>query len=788
MTRTGLLHAIDFGTSNSTIIVGRPDGMLQRVADPASPAESHSIPTSVCVLRNGQIAVGRAAENAKKLRPGAYRSEFKRDFGDPTPTMLAGRPMTADDLTAEVLRFLREQAQRTVPEDPERVVITVPASWEAGNQELMRRAARQAGYGTAAVELKAEPIAALAYAFSEYHDAAQPITVFVYDLGGGTFDCAIARGTSGQYQVLGRPGGLDDVGGTAFDRLLIALIRERFGDAAAALLDGPAHDPETLRRRLSLKDVCETFKCQLSATGYHEDLLTELSPPSFLSLDRTEFEALIRPLLADTISECDRLLAELGLGWPDVHRIVPVGGSSKIPLVGKLLAQHSGRPVLHIDRPDLAIAHGAALIGCSPQGRNHMAKDTAPGSHQSATASGRADPDALLETLHEDVVQSFTRISALLEYADMLDINWSGDKTGTLQAAARIREHADSVRRLELVMPIVAPMKAGKSTLINAIVGYPLLPARANPMTTLPTRIKLVDGLGLEKPELAIPDSTIAVFNRIAAQIRKNMTGDGWTVPEGHSYLAGLAASIDSGHAEPLRSSYQGGPAIWDILVRLNDQLRLAVLATGESFVSDIRELPEITTGHRSTFGTPAPAGGQLVIVDTPGPNEHAMSAQLGPTLETQLQSSHVVLVVLDYTQMGADAAAEIKDRLQSQLEVITSSKIFAVVNKVDERRKGDDLNQEQTRAAVRAAFGLTEAQAQTQIFETVARWGLIGAQMLGDIEQLGEHLVPAESESAAALLKEVQPYTIAPEHVAASGGVMLESTQPNRAFSAVGF
>jgi len=360
MTDRGLLHAIDFGTSNSSVIVSQPGGVLTPIADPAGPVGSQSIRTSVCVLRGGRIEVGERAERAKNLNPAAYRNEFKRDFGDPTPTTLAGRAMTPDEMTVEVLRFLREQAQRTIPGDPEQVVITVPASWEAGNRELMRSAARRAGYGTARVELIVEPVAALAYAFGERPDEAEHLTILVYDLGGGTFDCAVARGTAGWYEVLGEPGGLDDVGGAAFDRLLLGLIRDRLGDTVAGLLDGPTDDPAILLRRLRLKDACEMFKWQLSVADHYED---ELMPPSSFALDRAEFEALIRPLLAETISECDRLLDKLGLDWPDVHRVVPVGGSSRIPLVGKMLAERGGRPVLAIDRPDMAVAHGAALIG-----------------------------------------------------------------------------------------------------------------------------------------------------------------------------------------------------------------------------------------------------------------------------------------------------------------------------------------------------------------------------------------------------------------------------------------
>ncbi len=450
MAERGVWHAIDFGTSNSAVVVGRADGTLQRIADPASPADSYSIPTSVCVLRDGQIAVGRAAENAKKLRPGAYRGEFKRDFGDRTPTMLTGKPMTSDDLTAEVLRFLREQAQLVVPEDPELVVIAVPAAWERGNRELMLAAARLAGYGTTPVRLVDEPVAALTHAFSQYHDA-QPITVFVYDLGGGTFDCAVARGARGRYEVLGSPGGLGDVGGVAFDRLMLSLVRERFGQAAAAILDGPARDTQTLRRRLNLRDSCENFKCQLSATGYHEDLLTELTPPGLFGLDRPEFEAMVRPLLARTIAECDRLLDELGLTWPEVDRIVPVGGSSRIPLVGQLLDQHTGRTVLHIDRPDLAVAYGAALIGRKE--RNQMTEKTAP---EAVGHQGREQPIGVLKWLFSD-------------QPNLLDVVTLGDlESGHLLEEVRRRTglFADPVK-----MVVVGRTGAGKTSLGNSLFG-----------------------------------------------------------------------------------------------------------------------------------------------------------------------------------------------------------------------------------------------------------------------------------------------------------------------------
>jgi molecular chaperone DnaK (HSP70) len=363
MAVTGLLHAIDFGTSNSAIVVGKPDDTLTHVPDPALGANSQSVKTSICVLRDGKVVIGKAAENAKALSPAAYRDEFKVDFGDPTPTTLAGRRMTADEMTTEVLRFLREQAQATVPGEPELVVVTVPGLWEAGNMELMRSAVRRAGYGDTDVLLVPEPVAAMAYIFQDYSAQGDEFTTLVYDLGGGTFDCAFAQAIADWYEVLGEPGGLDDVGGALFDRLLLGLIRDRCGDAAARLLAGPAQDTGTLRRRINLKETCEQIKIELSENNHYEGLLTALVPETDFRVDRSDLEALIRPHITETLAECDRLRQRLSLGWKDIDRIAPVGGSSRIPLVGTLIAAHTGRTVLRVRQPEMAVVSGAALIG-----------------------------------------------------------------------------------------------------------------------------------------------------------------------------------------------------------------------------------------------------------------------------------------------------------------------------------------------------------------------------------------------------------------------------------------
>ncbi len=361
MTTKGLGHAIDFGTSNSTIVVCQPYGVTTPVPAPAGTFGSWSIPTSIYVGPDGSVLVGDKAENARLKRPEGYRREFKREFGTPNVTRLGEIPMTAADMTVHMLRFLRRRAMGRVLGEPEHVVITVPASWEAGRHAAMRAAAAEAGYQDAEVSLVPEPVAALASVFGD-RNVRDDLTALVYDLGGGTFDCAVARGTCDNFDVLGTPGGIADLGGADFDGLLLRLFGERLGGNVREVLYGPAQDIGLLGRRFSLHDESERIKWELSAELQFEGLLTAVKPPPWVRVERTEFETLIHPLLAETLAECERMLRQLGMQWRHVNRVVPTGGSSNIPLVQTLLAQSTGLVVMRPVDPARSVVSGAAAL------------------------------------------------------------------------------------------------------------------------------------------------------------------------------------------------------------------------------------------------------------------------------------------------------------------------------------------------------------------------------------------------------------------------------------------
>ena len=297
------------------------------------------------------------------------------------------------------------------------------------------------------------------------------------------------------------------------------------------------------------------------------------------------------------------------------------------------------------------------------------------------------DNEKHLHVLHEDVIAAFERIHPLLIGASGLVDNWSKNPQGVQAELDSLSQHLAHVRELELVMPIVAPMKAGKSSLINAIVGYQLLPARANPMTTLPTKIVLVDGMDLDQPELEIPASLQNLYTLAEEAIYKAIQG-GWKLPDGHSYLNNLAMDIANQRLGPLKRTHAGISAVHSILARLNDQMRMLAFADPDlDLLNEVEDLPVLRTGSLHSYQAGDIKAGRLVIIDTPGPNENAIAARLSQVLERQLANSHVVLVVLDYTQMGSDAAQDIRDRLSRHLAIIGPKRLFAVVNKVDARK-----------------------------------------------------------------------------------------------------
>lgn len=359
MTEQGVVpvvHGIDFGTSTSIIMVGRPGVPALLVRDPTAAHGEVGIPTSVCARRDGTLAVGYEAERVKQIRIQDYRTGFKLEIGQPVSYRLGAADYSPDALMAEVIRSLRERAMAEVPAEPDVALVTVPVAWEEWRRDLTVRACVSAGYDPVRVRLETEPVAALA-------DLGHlPGRTVIYDLGGGTFDCVLALDPGGAPGILGDPFGLPQIGGRAFDDRILRHVRETFPQAAKIFASDAADDTEVLRRRIQLREKCIRAKIQLSFSTSTEDFLSELDPPEMLELDQAVLSGLIDDLVEQTVDECERMLRSLGLSWPQVDQCVLIGGSSRMPLVELRMQNRSRRPVRRLEEPELAVVRGATAL------------------------------------------------------------------------------------------------------------------------------------------------------------------------------------------------------------------------------------------------------------------------------------------------------------------------------------------------------------------------------------------------------------------------------------------
>ncbi|MER5770199.1 dynamin family protein [Streptomyces sp. NPDC001985] len=364
--------------------------------------------------------------------------------------------------------------------------------------------------------------------------------------------------------------------------------------------------------------------------------------------------------------------------------------------------------------------------------------------------------------LLQQVVETLVR-------AGQLKLSWSGHVEGEAGSIAAMRRELEAVRGGELRMSVVAPMKAGKSTLVNSIVGYELLPARAAAMTTLPTRIVLERriaelgpaGPGGEpfNPVLDIKEEDADRFNLLIKALRKQLTtAVAGRVSEQYPHLGSLVRDIADGAVPPVLRRYEGRARVQEALTLLNDLMRLAGRVLPPDWRAGLSDVPVVRTPYWSPQESEDGGPGHLVVIDTPGPDEYELSEMLGDVVSTQLSESHIVLVVLDYTKMGGQSDARIRELMRPLLARIGPGKLFAVVNKIDQKRHETDLDDAGIVRSVSAHLGLADDDARNRVFTTSAEWALAAVQTLAALRGGGTAFEPASDDSAARLLKLVYP------------------------------
>lgn len=344
----GYALGIDLGTTWTAAAVARDD----RVDIVQLGTHTASIPSVVLMREDGSVLTGEAAERRAVSEPDRVAREFKRRLGDSTPLLLGGRPQSSEAVMGRLLRSVVDQVTEAEGAAPDHIAITHPANWGEFKLDLLRQAVRLAGLADA--EFLPEPeAAAIHYAASErIPDGAK---VAVYDLGGGTFDAAILERHGDQFEILGPPEGIERLGGIDFDAAVLHHVMGSLEGDTDALADDPVAASRLKSEAIAAKE----------ALSSDTDVAVPILLPSVrgdIRLTRDEFEDLIRPSIDATVAALERALASAGVEADDLHSVLLVGGSSRIPLVAEVVGQALGRPVAVDSHPKHVVPMGAALV------------------------------------------------------------------------------------------------------------------------------------------------------------------------------------------------------------------------------------------------------------------------------------------------------------------------------------------------------------------------------------------------------------------------------------------
>ena len=354
---------IDLGTSNSAI-AGIVDGKA-RVFRPADGGEV--LPSIIYFDKRGHRLYGRRAHDQALVTPDNVAAGFKRLMGTSTPIEIKGveQVLSPEECSAEIIRQLLGQAATETGGD--RIVgavITVPAAFNQMQSEATLRAAKMAGLER--VDLLQEPIAA---ALAAMEGAKRSGRFLIYDLGGGTFDVALAQAVNGEVKILAHQG-INMLGGRDFDRMIVNEIVRPWLATTFDLPENFQRDPNYRRLIRIAQLAAEKAKIDLSSQeetailASDEELRMIDQNEMEMYLDapftRAQLESLIREPIMQTITLIRTLLSENNTSYEEIDRIVFIGGPSRIPLVRQMVSEELGIAADLKTDPMTAVAVGAA--------------------------------------------------------------------------------------------------------------------------------------------------------------------------------------------------------------------------------------------------------------------------------------------------------------------------------------------------------------------------------------------------------------------------------------------
>ena len=344
---------IDLGTTNSCVAViegGEPVVITNSEG-------SRTTPSVVAFTKDGERLVGQLAKNQAVQNPEKTVISIKRHMGSDYKVDIDGKKYTPQEISAMILQKLKSDAEAYLGEKVTDAVITVPAYFTDSQRQATKDAGQIAGLNVQRI-INEPTAAALAYGIDKEEDQ----NIVVYDLGGGTFDVSVINIGDGVQEVLATAGN-NHLGGDDFDQRIIDWLKGEFKKSDGIDL---SNDKFAMQR---LKDEAEKAKIALSnSTTVNISIpyiTADANGPKHLNvtLSRAKFNELTADLVEMTMGPLKQAIADSGLDKKDIHKILLVGGSTRIPAVQDAVKSFLGKDPFKGINPDECVAIGASIQG-----------------------------------------------------------------------------------------------------------------------------------------------------------------------------------------------------------------------------------------------------------------------------------------------------------------------------------------------------------------------------------------------------------------------------------------
>ncbi len=342
---------IDLGTTNSCVAViegGEPVVI-------ANAEGARTTPSVVAFSATGERMVGQVAKRQAITNPTRTIASIKREMGTDHKENIDNKDYTPQEISAMILTKLKADAEAYLGDKVTEAVITVPAYFNDSQRQATKDAGTIAGLDVKRI-INEPTAAALAYGIDKENDQ----KIMVYDLGGGTFDVSIIEMGDGVQEVLATAGN-NRLGGDDFDKRVIDYLAEEFKKENGIDL----RDDKMAAQRL--KEAAEKAKIELSgvaSTAINLPFITaDASGPKHLDMNmtRAKFNELTADLVEATMKPLRQALSDSGLKQGDLHKVLLVGGSTRIPAVQDAVKEFMGKEAFKGINPDECVAMGAAI-------------------------------------------------------------------------------------------------------------------------------------------------------------------------------------------------------------------------------------------------------------------------------------------------------------------------------------------------------------------------------------------------------------------------------------------